>query len=207
MDGSYHTWKISRYAFFAMAFCISFCWYWFPDFIFPALSFFSFPCWVTPQNKVVNQIFGMSSGLGLLPITFDCKCHCLTSWLPCSQGSRESDILCGIPLAHSLVGNSQCLYFSGLLNLGCGCRLLLYQCVEHRLSPVPELPRCTSFVQAPGATRSDRLEQCLTILAILTKSERLSMWLQATSSMSRNTSTTHRYAAFSLMNYIGIRLT
>lgn len=74
-------------------------------------------------------------------------------------------------------------------------------------APIPELPRCTSFVQALGATRSDLLEQCLTILAILTKSDRLSMWLQATSSMSRNTSTTHRYAAFSLMNYIGIRLT
>ncbi|KGO59642.1 Oligopeptide transporter OPT superfamily [Penicillium expansum] len=67
----YDTWKMSRYAFFAMAFCISFCWYWFPDFIFPALSYFSFPCWIKPESKVVNQIFGMSSGMGLLPITFD----------------------------------------------------------------------------------------------------------------------------------------
>ncbi|KGO40674.1 Oligopeptide transporter OPT superfamily [Penicillium expansum] len=67
----YDTWKMSRYAFFTMAFCISFCWYWFPDFIFPALSYFSFPCWIKPESKVVNQIFGMSSGMGLLPITFD----------------------------------------------------------------------------------------------------------------------------------------
>ncbi|KAJ6118070.1 hypothetical protein N7471_013947 [Penicillium samsonianum] len=71
MDGTYNTWKMSRYAFFTMAFCISFCWYWFPDFIFPALSYFSFPCWIKPESKVVNQIFGMNSGMGLLPITLD----------------------------------------------------------------------------------------------------------------------------------------
>lgn len=73
MDGSYNTWKMSRYAFFTMTFCISFCWYWFPDFIFPALSYFSFPCWIKPESEVVNQIFGMRSGMGLLPITFDCE--------------------------------------------------------------------------------------------------------------------------------------
>ncbi|KAI2766204.1 hypothetical protein DTO012A8_8570 [Penicillium roqueforti] len=68
---TYNTWKMSRYAFFGMAFSISFCWYWFPDFIFPALSYFSFPCWIKPESKVVNQIFGMNSGMGLLPLTFD----------------------------------------------------------------------------------------------------------------------------------------
>ncbi|KAE8155123.1 OPT oligopeptide transporter protein-domain-containing protein [Aspergillus avenaceus] len=65
------TWKISRYGFFSLVFCISFCWYWFPDFIFPALSYFTFPCWIAPKNKVVNQLFGMKSGMGLLPLTFD----------------------------------------------------------------------------------------------------------------------------------------
>lgn len=64
---------MSRYAFFSLAFCISFCWYWFPDFIFPALSYFTFPCWINPKSTVVNQLFGMESGMGLLPITFDCK--------------------------------------------------------------------------------------------------------------------------------------
>ncbi|KAB8246406.1 OPT oligopeptide transporter protein-domain-containing protein [Aspergillus flavus] len=67
----YTTWKISRYAFFSLVFCISFCWYWFPDFIFPALSYFAFPCWIAPKNTVVNQLFGMKSGMGLLPLTFD----------------------------------------------------------------------------------------------------------------------------------------
>ncbi|KKK24648.1 oligopeptide transporter [Aspergillus rambellii] len=68
---SHLTWKISRYAFFALAFCISFCWYWLPDFVFPALSYFTFPCWINPKSPVVNQLFGMKTGMGLLPLTFD----------------------------------------------------------------------------------------------------------------------------------------
>lgn len=64
-------WKASRYKFFLIAFCLSFCWYWFPDFIFPALGYFTWVCWTAPNNAVVNQIFGMKSGIGLLPFTFD----------------------------------------------------------------------------------------------------------------------------------------
>ncbi|RKL44289.1 Sexual differentiation process protein isp4 [Fusarium proliferatum] len=63
--------KISRYHFFILAFVASFCWYWFPDFIFPALGYFTWICWIAPKNPVVNQVFGMKSGLGLLPFTFD----------------------------------------------------------------------------------------------------------------------------------------
>ncbi|KAJ4264521.1 hypothetical protein NW762_005723 [Fusarium torreyae] len=62
---------ISRYHFFILAFFASFCWYWFPDFIFPALGYFTWICWIAPKNPVVNQVFGMKSGLGLLPFTFD----------------------------------------------------------------------------------------------------------------------------------------
>ncbi|KAI5460471.1 OPT oligopeptide transporter protein-domain-containing protein [Mariannaea sp. PMI_226] len=64
-------WKMSRYQFFMVAFSVSFCWYWFPDFIFPALGYFTFVCWIAPDNAVVNQVFGMKSGLGILPLTFD----------------------------------------------------------------------------------------------------------------------------------------
>lgn len=56
-----------------IAFSIFFIWYWFPDFIFPALSYFTWICWIAPKNAVVNQIFGMKSGIGLLPITYDCQ--------------------------------------------------------------------------------------------------------------------------------------
>ncbi|PQK15094.1 hypothetical protein BB8028_0005g06100 [Beauveria bassiana] len=61
----------ARYRFFLMAFAVSFIWYWFPDFIFPALGYFTWVCWIAPKNAVVNQIFGMKSGIGLLPFTFD----------------------------------------------------------------------------------------------------------------------------------------
>ncbi|KAL4958186.1 sexual differentiation process protein Isp4 [Aspergillus filifer] len=71
LQAKYDTWKISRYAFFALVFCTSFCWYWFPDFIFPALSNFNFACWIKPNSVVLNQLTGVESGMGLIPLTFD----------------------------------------------------------------------------------------------------------------------------------------
>lgn len=56
-----------------VVFVASFVWYWFPNFIFPAVGYFTFLCWIWPENAVVNQLFGMSSGLGMVPLTFDCK--------------------------------------------------------------------------------------------------------------------------------------
>lgn len=70
---SKRAWRSSRYSFFLMAFAASFCWYWLPDFIFPALGYFTFVCWAAPQNAIVNQLFGMKSGLGIIPTTFDCE--------------------------------------------------------------------------------------------------------------------------------------
>ncbi|GMM38051.1 oligopeptide transporter [Saccharomycopsis crataegensis] len=66
-------WKASRYKFFLVAFCISFVWYWFPGFLFKGLGYFSIVLWgpLTRNNFVVNSLFGVESGLGLLPITFD----------------------------------------------------------------------------------------------------------------------------------------
>lgn len=54
-----------------VAFALSFAWYWLPDFLFPALGYFTFICWILPKSPVVNQVFGMKSGIGLLPLTFD----------------------------------------------------------------------------------------------------------------------------------------
>ncbi|ODQ80964.1 hypothetical protein BABINDRAFT_34125 [Babjeviella inositovora NRRL Y-12698] len=64
-------WKISRLRFFLIIFLCSFVWYWFPAFIFQALSYFAWVTWIKPNNVIVNQVFGASTGLGLLPITFD----------------------------------------------------------------------------------------------------------------------------------------
>ncbi|KAH3671463.1 hypothetical protein WICMUC_004595 [Wickerhamomyces mucosus] len=66
-------WSVSRYKFFVYAFLGSFGWYWFPGFIFKALSYFNFVLWSphTRNNFVLNFIFGTSGGVGLIPITFD----------------------------------------------------------------------------------------------------------------------------------------
>ncbi|EIM86112.1 OPT oligopeptide transporter [Stereum hirsutum FP-91666 SS1] len=64
-------WVITRYRFFLYVVAGSFVWYWFPDYIWTGLSSFAFITWIWPNNQKVNAIFGMNSGLGLLPISFD----------------------------------------------------------------------------------------------------------------------------------------
>lgn len=64
-------WKVSRLRFFLIAFVASFVYYFFPGFIFQALGYFTWICWIVPNNVVVNQIFGQVQGLGFSPITFD----------------------------------------------------------------------------------------------------------------------------------------
>ncbi|THH02009.1 hypothetical protein EW026_g784 [Hermanssonia centrifuga] len=62
---------ISRERFFLYVFICSTCWYFFPGFLFGALSYFSWVCWIAPNNIVVNQLFGTASGLGMTVLTFD----------------------------------------------------------------------------------------------------------------------------------------
>lgn len=64
-------WRIGKYKMFLYAMLGSFTWYWFPGFIAPFLSIFAWITWIKPQNVIVNQLFGGSSGLSLLPMTFD----------------------------------------------------------------------------------------------------------------------------------------
>lgn len=122
------TWKISRYGFFSVAFCASFVWYWFPDFIFTALSYFTFPCWIKPDDRVVNQVFGMTSGMGLLPLTFDCECDRtgLQSLQLILMFYRESNRLCRISIAGAKLGDRQRGCGTGFLDLdSCHCAILL----------------------------------------------------------------------------------
>ncbi|KLO10273.1 OPT oligopeptide transporter [Schizopora paradoxa] len=62
---------ISRERFFTYAFMGSAAWYFFPGYIFQALSVFSWVTWIAPNNVKINQLFGYSSGLGMSLITFD----------------------------------------------------------------------------------------------------------------------------------------
>ncbi|KAF2007498.1 small oligopeptide transporter [Amniculicola lignicola CBS 123094] len=63
--------KMSRYKWFGVVFLAMYIYYWIPGFLMQFLSIFVFITWIFPQNPVVNQIFGGSTGLGILPITFD----------------------------------------------------------------------------------------------------------------------------------------
>lgn len=64
-------WKITRIKFFMVVGGCAFVWYWFPGLMFTGLSYFSWICWIAPKNLAVNQVFGMVTGLGLFPLTFD----------------------------------------------------------------------------------------------------------------------------------------
>ncbi|KIO25491.1 hypothetical protein M407DRAFT_210540 [Tulasnella calospora MUT 4182] len=66
-----HRGGISRERFFAFACLASFLWYFLPGYLFSALSYFSWVCWIAPNNIVVNQLFGVVHGLGGSLLTFD----------------------------------------------------------------------------------------------------------------------------------------
>ena len=57
--------------FFLYIFIGSFCWYFAPGYLFGALSYFNWICWIVPDNVVINQLFGTASGLGMSILTFD----------------------------------------------------------------------------------------------------------------------------------------
>ncbi|KAG2015329.1 peptide transporter MTD1 [Coprinopsis cinerea AmutBmut pab1-1] len=62
---------MSRYKFFIWTTLGAFVFFFLPGYLFQALSIFSFVCWAAPNNVVVNQLFGVQSGLGMSMLTFD----------------------------------------------------------------------------------------------------------------------------------------
>ncbi|EJF56838.1 OPT oligopeptide transporter [Dichomitus squalens] len=62
---------ITRFKFFCYAAVGSFFWFFLPGYLFTALSTFSYICWIKPQDVVINQLFGVSGGLGMGILTFD----------------------------------------------------------------------------------------------------------------------------------------
>jgi hypothetical protein len=62
---------ITRERFFVYVFSASCAWYFFLGYLFQALSWFTWVCWIAPDNVVVNQLFAYESGLGMSLITFD----------------------------------------------------------------------------------------------------------------------------------------
>ncbi|OCL08189.1 OPT-domain-containing protein [Glonium stellatum] len=64
-------WRITRSKFFLSVFSGSVAFYFLPGLLMPALSYFSVITWFAPKNVVVANLFGIASGLGLFPLTFD----------------------------------------------------------------------------------------------------------------------------------------
>lgn len=62
---------ITRERFFLIAMGCSFIWFWFPGYLFTALSVFNWVCWIVPNNVPVNILFGTNTGLGMGVLTFD----------------------------------------------------------------------------------------------------------------------------------------
>lgn len=64
-------WTMSRWKFFLIVWLSAFLFYFLPGLLFPAISYFNVLTWFAPDNVVVSNLFGVVSGLGLFPLTFD----------------------------------------------------------------------------------------------------------------------------------------
>jgi OPT family small oligopeptide transporter len=65
-------WKMSRLKFFGWAFVLMFAYFWLPNYLVAAMSYFSWMVWIAPENPDLARITGGSTGLGLNPLpTFD----------------------------------------------------------------------------------------------------------------------------------------
>ena len=63
--------SMPRYRWFGIVTLGAFVYYFIPGFLAQFLSSFAFMTWIAPNNPVVNQLFGYSTGLSLIPLTFD----------------------------------------------------------------------------------------------------------------------------------------
>lgn len=55
-------WNMSRYRFFLITFAAMFVYFWFPNYIFEALSIFNWMAWIAPNNIHLTNITGSWSG-------------------------------------------------------------------------------------------------------------------------------------------------
>ncbi|KAF5319702.1 hypothetical protein D9619_008668 [Psilocybe cf. subviscida] len=62
---------LSRERFFFYAFSAAAVWYLVPGYLFQALSYFSWVCWIAPDNVPLNEMFGYVHGMGMSMLTFD----------------------------------------------------------------------------------------------------------------------------------------
>lgn len=119
-------------------FAAGFVWYWFPDLIFPALGYFTWICWIAPENVVVNQVFGMKSGMGLLPCTLDCKCQCriVVHGITLTIRRRESNLIYRFAADCTNLGHIQYTRLCRVLDMDHNTSFVLLQHVAVSISSV-----------------------------------------------------------------------
>ncbi|KIV90000.1 OPT family small oligopeptide transporter [Exophiala mesophila] len=109
-------WSISRYRFFIYVWAVAFFWYFVPGLLMPALSYFNVITWFAPKNVVVSNLFGVASGLGLFPVTFDWAqiayigSPLLTPWW------AAANVLCGLGIVMWIA--APILYYKNVLFSG-----------------------------------------------------------------------------------------
>ena len=72
-------WSISRYRFFFFAFAGMFVYFWIPNYLFTALSIFTWMTWIAPQNRELTVLTGGVKGMGVSVI--------LSLFHPCVTGT------------------------------------------------------------------------------------------------------------------------
>ncbi|KAK7427607.1 hypothetical protein QQZ08_005882 [Neonectria magnoliae] len=75
-DPSFHNqvangWKVHRMKFFWLALAIAGSWQVVPTFLFTSLTTFAWITWIRPKNVTLNQVFGATTGMDLVPLTLD----------------------------------------------------------------------------------------------------------------------------------------
>lgn len=107
-------WTIGRFQLFLYLVGGYFCYQWLPGYIAPFLSAFAWVTWIKPQNVVINQIFGETTGLSLFPMTFD--------WSQISGFNFSPLIAPWHAIANTLIGTvfwiwiiTPAIHYSGLL--------------------------------------------------------------------------------------------
>ncbi|KAI1874910.1 uncharacterized protein JN550_002339 [Neoarthrinium moseri] len=64
--------RASRYKFFMLAFTAMFVYFWFPNFIMPVLTYFSWMTWISPENHTLDVLTGFNAAGLFNPLpTFD----------------------------------------------------------------------------------------------------------------------------------------
>lgn len=64
--------RASRLKFFVLAFAAMFVYFWFPNYLFQAMSNFNWMTWIAPSNTNLVAVTGFNTGMGINPIpTFD----------------------------------------------------------------------------------------------------------------------------------------